>query len=345
MNSTVPRRRRAAIVSAAMCLAALASLGFPGCPENATGPSGGASNQLTLSNCWPNDDGRYWRYRTTWRSLEPESFAPLPPDTPVPAITFGLARALLDDDVFVWNGGVADYTYRLQFGGLLTTGSGVTAQNLVEELSNVVVDRAGHGATFEARLLDRIAAARPDLRARLARPGAGPGGADGRWALQPYFIHGYAWSKTPERIGTYGDVDTLLAWKFLEANVRPGSSFRHPLVPSLADDVWLSGVVERTVAIHLPDGSRSASAIEVLYVIDYGTSYATDAMGEPVGVYRTFDYGRVTWAPGVGPVRDLERRLAYLGDGVTHGMHELELNLEDTGVVAPALLAGARGAR
>jgi len=329
-----------------MCFAAIASLGFPGCPENVTGPAGVASNQLTLSNCWPNDNGRYWQYATTSRSLEPEAFEPLPPDTPVPAITFGMARDLLDDDVVVWEGGLAKYKFRLQFEGLMTTGSGVTAQRLVESFPDIVVLRGSPpGASFEARLLERIAAARPDLRARVARTGAATAEPGIGWAWGPYFIHGYAWSKTPERIGTYGDVDTLLAWKFLESNVRPGATFRHQLVPSLADDVWLSAVVERTVAMSLPGGGRSANAIEVLYVLDYGTSYATDAMGVPIGVFRTFDYGRVTWAPGVGPVRDLERRLAHLGEGVTHGVNELELNLEDTGVVAPELHAGARRAR
>jgi hypothetical protein len=345
MNSTVPRRRRAAFVAATMCLAALASLGFPGCPEDVTGPAGAASNQLTLSNCWPNDDGRYWLYVTTSRSLQPEPFEPLPADTPVPAITFGIARSLLDDEVLEWGDSRQVYGFRMQFEGLMTTSSGVTAQNLVESLDIIVMEGSGPGASFEARLLERIAAARPDLRARLGRPDAISAAPGLRWAWTPYFIHGYAWSKTPERIGTFGDVDTLLAWKFLDANVRPGATFRHQLVPSLASDVWLSAIVERTVALHLPDGSRSASAIDVLYVLDYGTSYATDAMGIPIGAYRTFDYGRVTYAPGVGPVRDLERRLAYLGDGVTHGVHELELNLQDTGIAAPALLAGARGAQ
>lgn len=343
MNSTAPRRARAASVPAVLCLAALATLGFPGCPENVTGPDGGReSSSLTLSSCWPNDEGHYWQYATTSRQLEPEPFTELPPDAEVPEITLGIVRTLLADDVVTWGDGVNEYEFRMQFDGDMTTGSGVTAQWLHESFPVPPIEYEPAGASFEGRLLDRIAAARPDLRARLGRQG--PAAAGGRigWSFAPYFIHGYAWSKGPDRIGTYGDVDTLLAWKFLESNVRPGNTFRHPLVPSLADDVWLLAGVERTVTVNIPGVGRSANAIEVIYAIDYGTGASVDAMGNVTGRYRPFDYGRVVYAPGIGPVSDLERRLAFLGQGITHGYQELELRLKYTGVAVSPVLASAR---
>jgi len=343
MNSTAPRRARAALVPAALCLAALATLGFPGCPENVTGPGGGrVSSGLTLSSCWPNDDGHYWQYATTSRQLEPEPFTELPPDAEVPEITLGLVRSLLADDVVTWGGAVSNYEFRLEFDGDMTTGSGVTAQRLAESFPVPPIELAPAGASFEGRLLDRIAAARPDLRARLGRQG--PSAAGGRigWSYAPYFIHGYAWIKGPSWIGTYGDVDTLLAWKFLESNVRPGNTFRHRLVPSLAEDVWLIAGVERTVTVNVPGVGRSANAIEVIYAIDYGAAASVDAMGNVTGRYRPFDYGKVVYAPGIGPVSDLERRLAFLGEGVTHGFQELELHVKDTGVAVPGVLAAAR---
>jgi len=346
MNATAPRRSRAALVPAVLCLAALATLGFPGCPEDVTGPTkGGSSSGLTMSNLWPNDDGRFWRYMTYSRPLEPELFEYLPPNSTVPEITLGAARALLAQPVTVWGGVTEQYQFQMQFVGMMTTNSGVTAQNLLESYPDIVLSVASlTGSAFPERLRDRIAEARPDLRARLGRPGADETGNARGWAASPLFIHGYAWSKTTARIGTYGDVDTLLAWKFLESNIHPGHTFRHQLVPSLASGIWLLASIERVVAVDLPDGVRASNALEVLYVVDYGVGVAVDAMGNVTGQYRQFDYGKVVYVPGVGPVSDIERRMAFLGANMTRGIHELELRLLDTGL-APVMLAGARQSR
>lgn len=343
MNSTAPRRARAAFVPVALCVAALATLGFPGCPENVTGP--GSSDALTMSNCWPNDDGRYWQYASASQMLESEAFAYLPPNAQVPEVTLADARALLAQPVVAVPGSLDEYDFRLQFDGSMTTQSGVTAQRLVESFPGgpVAAGAAGDAALAE-RFLGRLAAARPDLRTRIAR--LAPAAAEGRplhWA--PYLIHGYAWSKVPAWIGTYGDVDTLLAWKFLESMVRPGHTFRQRLVPSLASDVWLNASVERQVSVQAPGGGTVANAIEVLYLLDFGVGAAVDAMGNVTGLFRTFDYGTVVYAPGVGPVSVVERRFAYRGQATTHGLYLLEMNLGSTGVVAPGLLAGARGPR
>lgn len=340
MAPPIPLRSRPARVFAALAfvLAALATMGFPGC-EDLTGPSGGGSkSSLTLSNLWPNDDGRYWRYDSRGVTLEQAAFAPLPPGSNVPPVTLAMVREMLKEPVTEQVGSVNEFEFLLKFDGEITTGSGVTAQWLREIYPwTAPGQRALPAAKPGERFLQRLAAARPDLRARLGA--IAPAAAEGDIRrFGPYFIHGYAWRKTPAWIGTYGDVDTLLAWKFLDAMVRPGHTFSHQLVPSLATDIWLHASVERVRAVQTPAGETVGNAIDVLYLIDFGVSSQVDAMGNVVGLFRMFDYGTVIYAPGVGPVRDYERRFAYIGQASTLGGVLLEMDLKDTGL-APVTLA------
>lgn len=343
MNPIAPRRPVRALAGAALCLAALASLGFPGCPDGVTGPGGTNPDALTMSNCWPNDDGRQWTYATTYQSLEFTGIPYTPLDQDVPGVTLADARRLLRMPVTPESGGAAAYQFQLRFDGMRTSQSGAVGQNLVE---TAILPGLGGAATVRTDsrggFLARLAEARPDLRARLAAAGVAPDPANsapraGRVPLaSPNFIHGYVWEKTTAWIGTYGDIDQSLAWKFLESNLRVGHAFRHQLVPALASDVWLHASVERSVSVDVPGGRTVANAIEVLYLVDYGESVATDQSGTPFGKFRQFDYGQVVYAPGVGPVSDLERRMAFAGESHTLGLVLLELDLESTGVTAPA---------
>jgi hypothetical protein len=341
-------RARAALVSAALCLAALATLGFPGCPEDPTGTGEGNPNTLTMSNCWPNDDGRYWNYPALLRYIEPESLIYAPPGQHVPDVTTELAKQLLSKPISFVPGVPSEYQYGMTFQGRLTSGPGVEAQGLLESYATPVSDRPAIASPrFGREFLERLAQARPDLRARLAAAGVTIAPASdalrpmGIAYYAPFFIHGGVWLKGPSWIGTYGEADTILAWKFLESNVQSGHSFRHQLVPSLADNIWLIGEVDRRVRIQVPSGRTVNNAIEVVYVIDYGVGEATDKGGAPLGTYRTFDYGRVTYAPGVGPVVDLERRYANMGQNVTMGYAELRLDLVSTGVYPPPAVVAA----
>lgn len=348
MRPHAASRARAALVPAALCLAALATLGFPGCPEDPTGSGEGNPNTLTMSNCWPNDDGRYWSYAAMLRYIEPQELIYTPPGQHVPEVTTELAKQLLGKSIAFVPGVPTEYHFGMTFEGRLTSDSGVEGQNLVESFAAPVSGRpAITSSSFGRDFLERLAQARPDLRGRLAAAGvtiapqSGPFRPEGLAFLPPYFIHGYVWLKGPSWIGTYGEVDTMLAWKFLESNIHPGHAFRHQLVPSLASNVWLLGEVDRRVQVEVPGGRTVMNAIEVIYVIDYGIGEATDEAGNPLGSYRTFDYGRVTYAPGVGPVVDLERRYANMGQNVTQGYMELRLDLTATGMIsmAPALAA------
>ena len=263
-----------------------------------------------------------------------DAWTPLPPgQTPVP-VTAADARRLFGDPV-TYGGSMQQYGYHFEFNGERTTQSGVTAQNLDEAFVYPRGATVPVGADrFRAELLTRVAAARPDLRARLAARGVRPAAGD-PLVMSPYFIHGYAWRKAPAWIGTYGDLDTFPAWKFLESDLREGSAFDVQLVRELADDIWLRAQVGDHVAVAVP-GGRVETGVRVYYVIDFGVSAQTNELGQVVGVYRPFDYGQVIWVPSVGPVLDVERRLAAATNQLTHGNFELRMTLAETGRVAPA---------
>jgi hypothetical protein len=337
MSAHVRLRARPAHFAAtlAFLLASLATLGFPGCADDLSAPGVDNPSAMRMVNLWPNDDQRFWYYAARVASLAYEPASMLPPGVTPRGVTVEDARRLLRDSV-TFVGDVAHVGYGLAFDGEITTQSGVSAQNLIELQSYPGAGGANAQGVldFRSRLLARVAAARTDLRERISAlqpwlTAAAPDRSERRgW---PLLIHGYAFRKTSTFIGTYGDVDTLLAWKFLDSDIHTGAEFEHQLVPSLASDVWLRALVDRRVEVTLPDG-RVVIGLDVIYVIDYGVSQATDPSGNVTGTYRQFDYGRVTYVPGVGPVKDWERQVAYATDGLTHGYYDARLDLVETGV-------------
>ena len=197
--------------------------------------------------------------------------------------------------------------------------------------------------------LARLYAARPDLRGaiRTAYAMAGPAEPGGGYAVLPpwgpFLIHGGAWEKTSEYIGTYGDVDQLLAWKFLTSDLSPGTEFTHQLVPSLADNVYLHGRVERTLSWESGIGLHE-KCIEVLYIIDYGIVLGTDVTGQPLDYARIVDGGRVVYAPTTGPVYLYEVSFIQPGEALANGARYTELNLFEMHT-PPTDLAGANARR
>jgi hypothetical protein len=228
--------------------------------------------------------------------------------------------------------------YRLQFDGMLTTMSGATGQNLVETFEAVPPAKPARPASAarpNAAFLARLLRARPDLQDRIA--GAAPGASDSPMdtpQLLLLFLDGGAWVKSDQWIGAYGDLDTLLAWKYLESDLSPGHEFSHQLVPKIASDVFLHGRVQRRLTWNTEVGTHE-NALECLYLIDYGVSTATDQDGLPIGFFRDIDYGAVVYAPEVGPVYCYERVLVTVGDTLGPGLGDARLQLVGTGV-APA---------
>jgi hypothetical protein len=343
--------------SVLIVLAALATLGFPGCPDSVTGPGGEARVSERLASLWPNDDGREWRFWIIKHPLASGELVLTPANKPLAQVTLADVRRLMRVTPPPGAETPEEYAYLMRFAGVVRTRSGVVAQNLDESFPYPVPSRSGTGMTagwtgaapnvsrdaaLEAPLPDaflaRVAEARPDLRARLdaSRPGwrarlARPGGAAiDKWT--PILIHGYAWLLAPRHIGAYGDADTLLAWKYLESDLRPGHEFRFQLLPLVSDDLWLWGSVERELTVQVPGVGAVPNAIEVLYLIDYGDAQLTDEQGNPLGHFRTFDYGTVVYAPGVGPVSVIERRFAWAGGTGTLGVWQLDLSLLASGL-------------
>jgi hypothetical protein len=343
---SLPGRYRGAAARALAVLAALATLGFPGCSDSLTGPGGPDRVPERLASLWPNDDGRTWTFRTLKRPLASGELLLTPIDRPLAQVTLADARRMLRVAVPPGDARPEEYAYGMQFRGNVRTRSGVEAQNLYEWFppmsaaglaGGVAVGApAATGEAFLARVAEarpdlrgRLLAMRPDLRARLEQPARA---ARDPWP--PILVHGYAWRLAPRHIGAYGDADTLLAWKFLESDVRPGHEFHFQLLPLLADDLWLSASVERELALEVPGAGLVRDAIEVLYLVDYGDAVLTDGQGNARGHFRTFDYGTVVYAPGVGPVSVVERRFAWAGGTGTLGTWELDLSLLWSGVPA-----------
>ncbi len=333
---------------------------FTHCSEDGCGP-GECPPSANLDNLWPNDDGREWQFdlvQLWWVELDRsicEILHVSRDDVPtIPSLdeVEDMLRKHAVPDGFE----SAEGTYYMKFDGDSTTQSGVTAQALKD-----LVVMAGGGGVLKAptvtshAFLLRLAVARPDLLGRimtalggtssldpfllkqledLSRPGSCGGGVDARLAEQivtyPILIHGGAWEKTDEYIGTYGDIDTLLAYKFLEADLSPGHEFTHQLVPSLVDDVFLHCRVLPRTPVWV-DGRPYPNAVECLYVIDYGISsfWPIPGGGDP-SYCRLYDYGTVTYAPEVGPIYSYDRALVEAGNEASLGIGEKTLTIVHT---------------
>lgn len=306
----------------------------------------------TIENVWPNADKSSWTYSYISEELQvvPDPRTYSTPDSVSDVLTWDDLRELLDGHHLAGPTNKTVGTYGMHFDSLLTTDSGAVGQNLVVEIT----PRGGVMPTSSpvrrpGGFLARLYAARPDLRdavgaalAATARPE--PGGGTAGVVFGPFLIHGGAWEKTSDYIGTYGDVDQLLAWKFLTSDLSAGAEFSHQLVPSLADDVFLYGRVERTLSWESGIGLHK-NCIEVLYIIDYGVSLGTDATGQPLEYARIVDGGRVIYAPTLGPVYMYEIGFIQQGEALANGARYTELDLFDRHTPASALVLQHAGSR
>ena len=292
----------------------------------------------SLETIWPNADGRGWKYalhRAEWTDTSTAGYfdtviavPPIPPLSTLRSIVAGLQNGPSPS--------ADSASMELRFDGLRTTGPGVTAQNLVETLSAPVTAslHSGSADPFLAELLR----ARPDLRGALSRRLRSR--TLGSSASGVLFLHGnIAWLKTAKQIITYGDVDTLPAWKYLDSNIVPGAEFTQQLVPSLADNIYLHGRIVGKKSVVTPAGTY-ANAIECDYSVDYGIGAQADNKGNLVGYYRSVTYGTVAYVDSLGPVAETARHLmrvvsaTKLTDGVgveQAGLTELVLPLPRPG--------------
>ena len=308
---------------------------LPGCEND---PSAPYAPVATLENVWPNDDGRAWTFESTehrWDSTyDPQLYAS--PQFVPPAPSLDVVEQLVREPP-PGNAQTTQGIYRLQFNGMLTTESGATGQNLVDTYESASAGKTNGPAAARpnAAFLARLLRARPDLANRIAA--AAPwatGDALDQTRFLVAFLHGGAWAKSDQWIGSYGDLDTRLAWKYLESNLSRGHEFTHQLVPAIDDDAFLHCRVQRRLTWNTNLGSHR-NAIECLYLIDYGVTHATGQDGLPTGYWRDIDYGVVVYAPEVGPVYCYERVGVTVGETLGPGIGDVTLELASTGV-APA---------
>jgi hypothetical protein len=278
-----------------------------GCDDDATCPLPPAAPMATLENIWPNADSTAWTYemaRSEWYVDMPPLYPTaeqVPPAPSLEEVMRRLAQGIPDSAMST------DAIYRMRFEGMVTTGSGVRAQNLVVYSYGPDAADSSPRSLGQDPLLARLVRVRPDLRDRCRSVGTETPRSDPVGLDSPIFVHGYAWAKSPDWIGGYGDLDTLLAWKYLDRDLVPGASFTHRLLPSLASEVYLQGWVVREYTCHTTVGTFE-HCLDVAYMIDYGVSARTDESGVPLGYARSVDIGMVTYAPEVGPVRVRELR-------------------------------------
>jgi hypothetical protein len=266
----------------------------------------------TLENLWPNADSTAWTYllaESRWPDASEagpyENEEDVPPAPSLDEIVVRLGTDMVPDTAEEMRG-----IYRLRFEGEVTTGSGVRTQLLRETIY-------GEDFSYPAlkvgdlpwTFLQRLAQVRPDLRAEIQARGVRLKSMATDFEILPVYLHGYAFAKTQEYIGGYGDVDTELSWKFLENDISVGHEFIFQLVPSLADDVFLHSRILRHADVQTEAGVFE-NCVECLYMIDYGVFEAVDGLGSPAGYYGYHDYGTITYAPTVGPIHSYEWRPA-----------------------------------
>jgi hypothetical protein len=123
-----------------------------------------------------------------------------------------------------------------------------------------------------------------------------------------------------------------LAWKFLTSNLFTGSEFSYQLMPNFAEDLVLHCRVYRRLTV-TTDAGTFLNALDCLYILDYGITTVTDVYGDPKGYIRTYDYGRVIYAPTVGPVYSYERWGVDPGNPPSEGFLDITVRLTGSSTI------------
>ena len=312
-------------LSASVSFSALLTCTVWGCSDDPAPPPG-----TPLEILWPSEDGRSWTYdlsTESWAfdSLDPEFIYNTPEEVP-DAPSLGALFPLIDEPTTPASTTTEDTWYRLQFNGETTT-SGVTTQNLVETRGDdhfflkgerALANSSGMGGSFLATL----AIVRPELFPGIQTTGVFDPSSHPPIGLNPIFLHGGAWRKTDDWIGTYDDLDAQPSWRFLEGDTRPGSKFTFQLFPGLAEDIFLHVVVRGEINIETPVGTFT-DALDVVYMIDFGIKIVPEVLG----FSRVISFGNIVYAPTVGPVKSYERTAVPVGKKLGDGSGHFTLDL------------------
>ena len=273
---------------------------LPGCSDDECVQCTGQTQEPTLDNIWPNKDKTSWTYAFESRQWD-QNVTIYPtrddiPSGPLPTWSeiFDLVEAHAPKEPYISLTGV----YKMRFDGMKTTESGVTAQNLVTEF---VRDDGQSVQNLAPEVFEQV-------------------------PIFHYLIHGGAWEKTTEWIGSYGDLNEELAWKFLTSDLSVGSEFSFPLLSMSTEGPMLRGRVHRQIDVKTDIGTF-ATALDCLYLVDLGILTVVDLEGNVDGYIRVLQYGRVIYAPTSGPVYDYERWGVELGDSLSDGWADVTMSI------------------
>ena len=315
-----------ACVVLAVC--AIIFLELAGCGSDSCGPAD-CHCEITLENVWPNDDGRSWEYEFTWRVWDDTCEVYENEDDVPPAPSLDEIESLMRTHPTGPNVTARIGTYTIAFRGDSTSMSGVTAQRL-REASDFPDGTHEHAGTLSSvrRLLTGHSF--DDIAVHGTANGDGPALlTDPILPVYPLLIHGGVWEKTDDYIGTYGDIDTLLAWKFLGAGLCRGSEFTFRLIPSVEGERYLHCRILGRTGVETEMGVFE-NGLHCLYLVDLGIAQV-GLGGGPTGWRRQIVYGEAVYVPDVGPVYAYERQFACVEETVSYGTGDMELSLIRTG--------------
>lgn len=244
-------------------------------------PGAPSAQPAALAAYWPHEDGRTWFYDQHSEEL-----------VPVPTV--------VDDQA------------TLRFDGTTVAAGGIAAQVLAGFVSSPsaagAILASAVPAGVRSPFLRQLWLARPDLRAAIQRAAVEapcPTDAVPGWSAL-LLAGGLAYAQDASEAAAWRcDLPNTRSWLWLTSDLTPGSTTTIPLVPDLADDVFLHLTVLGLEDVTVPAGAF-ADCLHVDYEIDYGQSECTDEGGGATGTFTATTTGFVRYAPDVGPIESFE---------------------------------------
>ncbi len=305
----------------------------PVCPDN-------ESLEPTLANIWPHSDGNTWTFDVTYQEyhnpeeiiarLDTSNYDDIPS---MHTLHTQLQESLPGSLSFAASG-----LYQLAFDGQVVTESGVTAQNVSQiyylEMDNQNSPQICLAQETSDPLLQLIYQSRPDLRQTIG-PLLNAEIKNIENLSPPMFLGGYAFAFEDTGYFGYGDLNENHSWIYLDSSLEVGTEFAIQLVPMITDDIWLYGRIWSKGSL-VVNGNEFEKVVECMYLLDLGMQHLIDEEGNDIGDCHPYIYGTTHFAPGVGPVRGLERRMLPPNPSLQDNIPDvMDLTLDLVGLTRP----------
>jgi hypothetical protein len=138
-------------------------------------------------------------------------------------------------------------------------------------------------------------------------------------------------------MGEYADYDTAPAMKFMDSRVTVGHTFtlHPPYIP--AGQAVLTAKVVAVGTGNVPGAPGPRGIVQVAYLLDYGVDVYAFSGGHPYSWVRMFDFGRITYAEGIGPIADEERIGGFAGLSPVRSSYVIRLAWQPTAAPGSAV--------